>query len=108
MICAHCRQTVQSDWTYCPYCGAQERQRHETTSWQLPDIAPPDGKIILVTREFDGELSVTEALWDEHHEAFFDPTMYGLSFDGEGPLGEIEDVKAWMSMPAPYQQVEKS
>jgi rRNA maturation endonuclease Nob1 len=24
-VCAGCLQEVQADWTYCPYCGAQER-----------------------------------------------------------------------------------
>ncbi len=23
-ICASCNQDKQQDWTYCPYCGAQE------------------------------------------------------------------------------------
>jgi hypothetical protein len=24
-VCSECLQQVQSDWTYCPYCGAQGR-----------------------------------------------------------------------------------
>jgi hypothetical protein len=24
-MCASCIQPVAKDWTYCPYCGAQER-----------------------------------------------------------------------------------
>jgi hypothetical protein len=25
ILCAGCNQSVQEDWTYCPYCGAQGR-----------------------------------------------------------------------------------
>src|SRR5208282_2436174 len=27
ILCAKCNQAVQDDWTYCPYCGAQDRTR---------------------------------------------------------------------------------
>jgi len=64
---------------------------------------PVDQQQVLLTREFDGERMVTEALWDEHHDAFFDPCVYGLMYDpGEGPYGEITGALAWMPMPEPY------
>lgn len=24
-VCGKCREPVSKDWTYCPYCGAQDR-----------------------------------------------------------------------------------
>lgn len=24
-VCGSCKEPVSKDWTYCPYCGAQER-----------------------------------------------------------------------------------
>lgn len=61
MMCASCLRLVQDGWTYCPYCGAQERAigpAHEPRALQKYILGASHKKQTAMIRPFD-ETGVT-------------------------------------------------